>query len=221
MWALIVAHLKLYPALDKSLEGIDLDVVGQIVSIPSTQTRSTRFEFHIQTASRVGLDKPLQLPKKVRLNWYGNFPKLQLGEIWHLRIRLKRPWGFANPGSFDYEKWLFEHGIRATGYVRVKGLNQRIKEMSIRKVLGASLPNLIKVFSKQFIILIGVAFLIAAPLAYFALQNWLTSFAYHVSVGFTAFLIAGAATLILVLITVSYQAIKVAILNPSKTLRMD
>lgn len=100
-------------------------------------------------------------------------------------------------------------------------INQRIKEMSIRKVLGATLPNLIGVFSREFVILIGVAFIIAAPLAYFALQNWLTNFAYHVSVGLFAFLIAGFATLLLVLITVSYQAIKVAILNPSRTLRMD
>lgn len=100
-------------------------------------------------------------------------------------------------------------------------INQRMKEMSIRKVLGASLTNLIRVFSKEFIILISLAFIIAAPLAYFALQNWLDNFAYHVNVGVVAFLIAGAATLLLVLITVSYQAIKVAILNPSRTLRMD
>lgn len=100
-------------------------------------------------------------------------------------------------------------------------INQRIKEMSIRKVLGASLPNLIKVFSKEFVLLIGIAFMVATPIAYFALENWLTNFAYHVSIGFLAFIIAGGATLLLVLITVSYQAIKVAFLNPSATLRMD
>ncbi|WP_420385202.1 ABC transporter permease [Roseivirga sp.] len=100
-------------------------------------------------------------------------------------------------------------------------INQRIKEMSIRKVLGASLPNLIKVFSKEFLLLIGVAFLIASPISYLALEKWLDGFAYHISISFLAFILAGSITMILVFLTVSYQAIKVAVLNPTKTLRMD
>ena len=131
LWALVHGHLNLYPELDKALEGVDLEVSGQIISIPNVQTRSVRFEFVIHEAMRTGMTKPEQLPKKVRLNWYGNVPDLQLGEIWQLRIRLKRPWGFANPGSYDYEKWLFENKIRATGYVRSKGNNLRLQETSI------------------------------------------------------------------------------------------
>lgn len=125
-WALVHAHLTLYPGLDKSLEGVDLDVVGKVISIPAKYGRSTRFEFLIKNSAQT--DSNIILPKKVRLNWYGKVPELQLGEIWQLRVRLKRPWGFANPGGFDYEKWLFEHEIRATGYVRTKGENIRIQE---------------------------------------------------------------------------------------------
>ena len=130
-WALVFAHLNLYPELDKSLEGVDLEILGKIVSIPNVHERSTRFEFVIHDVHRTGINESLKLPKKVRLNWYGKVPDLQLGEIWQLRVRLKRPWGFANPGSFDYEKWLFEHKIRATGYVRTKGDLKRVKETSI------------------------------------------------------------------------------------------
>jgi len=129
LWALAHAHVKLYPELDKSLEGVDLEVVGQIVSIPVAHPRSSRFEFLIHHATQFNTD--VHLPEKVRLNWYGNVPDIQLGEVWQLRIRLKRPWGFANPGGFDYEKWLFEQGIRATGYVRVKGNNQRVEKTNI------------------------------------------------------------------------------------------
>ncbi|MCZ6565611.1 MAG: ComEC family competence protein [Gammaproteobacteria bacterium] len=127
------AYLKLYPALDKSLEGIDLEVTGQIVSIPSIQARSTRFDFLIHEASRTNGSELIIVPKKVRLNWYGKVPELQLGESWQLRVRLKRPWGFANPGSFDYEKWLFEHEIRATGYVRGKGVAKRLDVTGFRQ----------------------------------------------------------------------------------------
>ncbi|MEM7400874.1 MAG: DNA internalization-related competence protein ComEC/Rec2 [Pseudomonadota bacterium] len=129
LWALAHAHHSLYPSLEKTIEGEDLDVIGEIASIPTKYGRSTRFEFLIQ--SRVHSDEESLLPRKVRLNWYGNAPELQIGEIWQLRIRLKRPWGFANPGGFDFEKWLFEQGIRATGYVRTKGNNILVEKTNL------------------------------------------------------------------------------------------
>lgn len=132
LWALCHAYLKLYPALDKSLEGIDLDVVGQIVSIPSIHGRSTRFEFLIFDAKKANDHQEIVVPKKARLNWYGKVPRIKLGEHWQLRVRLKRPWGFANQGGFDYEKWLFEHEIRATGYVKDQEIAKRLKTTNIR-----------------------------------------------------------------------------------------
>lgn len=119
LWALFHAWLKLYPALDRSLEGVDLDVVGQIVSIPSVrEDRSTRFDFLVFEAAKPDGHGEVTVPKKIRLNWFNAVPPVQLGEHWRIRVRLKRPWGFANPGSFDYEGWLFRNGIRAMGYVR-------------------------------------------------------------------------------------------------------
>lgn len=100
-------------------------------------------------------------------------------------------------------------------------VNQRSKEMSIRKVLGASLPHIIRVFSREFLMLIALAFLLATPLAYFTLSSWLANFAYHVNPGVKAFALAGSVTLVLVLITVSYQAIRVALVNPVKILRSE
>lgn len=100
-------------------------------------------------------------------------------------------------------------------------VNQRSKEMSIRKVLGASLPHIIRTFSREFLLLIGIAFVLATPLSYYALTNWLSNFAYHVSPGLLAFALAGAVTLSLVLITVSYQAIRIALVNPVKILRSE
>jgi len=131
LWALLHAYFKVLPELDESLEGVDLQVSGKISSIPVVQARNVRFEFLIHRSEIVSNGQLVSLPKKVRLNWYGRVPEMQLGETWNLRVRLKRPWGFANPGGFDYEKWLFEQGIRATGYVRNKGINERVRETSI------------------------------------------------------------------------------------------
>lgn len=100
-------------------------------------------------------------------------------------------------------------------------VNQRSKEMSIRKVLGASLSGIITVFAKDFLLLILLAFAVGAPVAYFALNEWLGNFAYHISIGVYAFLLAGIITLTLVFITVSYQGIKIALVNPTKVLRSE
>ena len=100
-------------------------------------------------------------------------------------------------------------------------VNQRSKEMSIRKVLGASIGHILTVFSKDFVILIGVAFVIGVPLAYFSLSRWLENFAYHVNIGVLAFLLAGVVTTLLVVITVSYQVLKIASVNPVRLLRSE
>ena len=131
LWALGHAHLRLYPELDRSLEGVDLYVKGLITSIPAAQDRSIRFEFQVKSATQIDNSGNAVIPNKIRLSWYGDYPELQIGEQWHLRVRLKRPWGFANPGGFDYEKWLFENGIRATGYVRKSELNQCLEATRI------------------------------------------------------------------------------------------
>lgn len=98
---------------------------------------------------------------------------------------------------------------------------QRIKEIGVRKVLGASVPNIVSLLTKDFIILVCVAIGIAIPLAYWGIHTWLQDFAYRIDIGWNAFAIAGAAAILIALITVSFQAIKAAIANPVTSLRTE
>ncbi len=98
---------------------------------------------------------------------------------------------------------------------------QRVREISVRKVLGASIGQIITLFSQDFLKLIGIAFLIAAPLAWYAMHQWLQGFAYRVDISWWIFVLAAAISVIIALITMSYQAVKAAIANPIKGLRAD
>ncbi|HWK04476.1 MAG TPA: ABC transporter permease [Puia sp.] len=98
---------------------------------------------------------------------------------------------------------------------------QRTKEFGIRKVLGAGTATLFTLLSKDFLVLVLIAFLLASPLAWWAMHGWLQNFAYHVEVQWWVFLLAGAMALLIALLTVSIQAIKVAIANPVKSLRTE
>ena len=98
---------------------------------------------------------------------------------------------------------------------------QKKKEIGIRKVLGASVQNVVRLLTKDFIKLIGVAFLISTPLAYFIMQKWLQDFPYRIAIEWWVFAIAGSFALIITIITVSFQAIKAAIANPVKSLRTE
>jgi putative ABC transport system permease protein len=98
---------------------------------------------------------------------------------------------------------------------------QRTKEIGIRKVLGASVGSLIGLLSKDFLNLVVLAFLIAAPVAYFAMNWWLEDFAYRVEISWPIFLMAGSLALAIALLTVSYQAIRAAVANPVESLRYE
>ena len=98
---------------------------------------------------------------------------------------------------------------------------QRTREIGVRKVLGASVFNVVYMLSTGFTGLILIAVLIAVPLAWFAINSWLKSFAYRVDANWTVFLAACLAALIIALVTVSYESIKAAIANPVKSLRTE
>jgi len=98
---------------------------------------------------------------------------------------------------------------------------QRTKEIGIRKVLGASVPGVIALLSRDFTKLVLFGFLLAAPLAYLAMNRWLDDFAYRISLGPGVFLFAGLAAFMIALLTVSYQSIKAALTNPVEALRYE
>lgn len=96
---------------------------------------------------------------------------------------------------------------------------QRTKEIGVRKVLGASVTNLVGMLSMDFVKLVGIAALIAFPIAGYFLQDWLEKYAYRIEMEWWYFLVAGIAALLIALFTVSFQAIKAALMNPVKSLR--
>jgi len=98
---------------------------------------------------------------------------------------------------------------------------RRIKEIGIRKVLGASVANLWALLSKEFVLLVLFACVIAAPLAFWLMKNWLQKYDYRIDISWWVFVIAGLLALVIALVTVSTQAIKAAISNPVKSLRTE
>lgn len=97
----------------------------------------------------------------------------------------------------------------------------RTKEIGVRKVMGASVIRVVFMLSKDFTQLILIAFVIAVPLSWIAMDKWLDSFAYQITIGVDVFLIAGLSALLIAWVTVSYQSIKAAIVNPVKSLRSE
>ena len=98
---------------------------------------------------------------------------------------------------------------------------QRTKEIGIRKILGASVSNILYLLSKDFLKLVIIANLIAWPIAYYAMNQWLQSFAYRINLGISTFILSGLIALLIALLTVSYQAVKAARANPVEALRYE
>lgn len=115
-WGLWYAHSQLALQLPSTIETKTITVRGSVASIPDSKDSHVRFEFLIQ--------QPFTM--HVRLNWYTT-QKIAVGEQWQLTVRLKKPRGFWNVGSFDYEAWLFAQHILATGYVVESPQNQLLK----------------------------------------------------------------------------------------------
>jgi competence protein ComEC len=133
IWAFLRADAILSNDLEKSIEGETVIVTGRVISLPEILDSGVRFEFQIDEmkSQNGGI---LKSPGKVRLGWYREDVTIQPGEYWRLHVRLKRPYGFSNPGGFDYEAWLFQHRIRATGYIRNNEKNELLKNASILSI---------------------------------------------------------------------------------------
>ncbi|WP_052764405.1 ABC transporter permease [Sphingobacterium sp. IITKGP-BTPF85] len=96
---------------------------------------------------------------------------------------------------------------------------QRSKEIGIRKVLGASVTRLINMLNREFIILIFLSCLIAFPIAWYMMNQWLGNYGYRIDISWLVFLLSGALALVIAIITISGQALKAALSNPTNSLR--
>jgi ABC-type antimicrobial peptide transport system permease subunit len=99
--------------------------------------------------------------------------------------------------------------------------NQKTKEVGVRKVFGASVPGIVLLFSKEFVRLVVISFIIAAPLAWFLMNRWLENFEYHIDIHWSVFAIGLIVTLIIALLTVSYRSVRAGLANPVDTLRTE
>jgi competence protein ComEC len=130
VWAAAFACFYLAQELPKELEGRDVTLIGTIDSLPGRFEQGVRFNFLVErvvAGADAGADiEAGKIPQRLALAWYSGFGgddthdpgEVQPGERWQLTVRLRRPHGNANPHGFDYEVWLLEQNLRATGYVR-------------------------------------------------------------------------------------------------------
>ncbi len=139
VWAGGRAQIRMADRLPEAWEGEDVELVGVVAALPQRFAQGERFIFNVETVLTPGA----QVPRRILLSWYraragsgevaesagaGKVRSVHPGERWRLSVRLKRPHGNANPQGFDYEAWLLERGIRATGSVRTRSETVRLDD---------------------------------------------------------------------------------------------
>ncbi len=125
VWALSFASLRQQDLLSSVLERQDVLVEGRVADIPIDFDQGLRFVLRTEAVL-----EPMgaTLPSQFRLSWYKKDAKVKAGELWRLRVRLKRPHGFFNPGGMDYELWMFSQALGANGYVREDAANKKLDD---------------------------------------------------------------------------------------------
>jgi putative ABC transport system permease protein len=164
-----------------------------------------------------------QTVEHVRKSWTKAFPGNPF-EYYFLDDFFNRQ--YANERKFGKLFTVFAMLAIFIGCLGLFGLSaytasQRIKEIGIRKVLGASVTDITTMLSRDFVKLVVISIVIATPIAWYVMHNWLQEFAYRTAISWWIFAVAGLSALFIALITVSYQAIKAALSNPVKSLRTE
>jgi len=172
---------------------------------------------------RINTSSLSQTLKHVQHSWTAAFPGNPM-EYFFLDDYFNKQ--YENEKRFEKLFIVFAILAIIVGCIGLFGLSaytasQRIKEIGIRKVLGASVPDITKMLSKDFLKLVLIAIIIASPIAWWAMNKWLQDFAYRVNISWWIFAIAGTVALFIAMLTVSLQAIKAAIANPVKSLRTE
>ncbi len=179
-------------------------------------------------------------------NYGGLVIKINTGDVKGFLSGLKKEWDSFNPdGPLEYTflddnfAKLYASEIRTQKIFSVFAIiaiiiaslglfglsafviEQRKKEISIRKVLGASVQNVLLLVSKDFLLLVGIAFLISVPVTWWAMRTWLQDFAYRINIHWWVFILAGFIAILISALTISFQAIKAAVANPVKSLKTE
>ena len=149
IYCVYYAGVELSLRLDERLNAQNILVQGLVSTIPVDDGKVSRFEFDVERyrlpATADGW-QTADFPKRIRLSWH-SAESVNAGERWQLEVRLKPPHGFMNPGGFDYEAWLFQHGIHATGYVR-KSAQNRLQQQApvsinhVRQAIAAHIDHI-------------------------------------------------------------------------------
>jgi len=169
-----------------------------------------------------GADVPASL-KAIEKLWNANFPE-QIFEYQFLDQRIAEYYKEERQLAHLYEIFagiaIFLSCLGLYGLASFMAV-QRVKEVGVRKVLGATPAHIVYLFSKEFILLIGIAFIIATPLVWYFMHSWLNNFVNRVDINWGVFVAGGATALVIALITVSSQAIRAAMMNPVNSLKAD
>lgn len=138
LYSVLIAHSKLATQFSPEMDGRDFLVSGTVSAITMKTAEHSRFwltvsglsEFPGVVISESSTTPEIKKsPQRIQLSWYKDAPAIIVGQRWQLKVRLKHPRGFSNPGAFDYEGWLYQQGIDATGYVRSGKQNDKLNKL--------------------------------------------------------------------------------------------
>jgi putative ABC transport system permease protein len=223
------------------------DPVGKEITFGGTKCHivGVAKDFH-HSSVQVAIDPLILYLQPKTENWGYVVVRTQAGQAKQALASMEQSFKKFNP-NFPFEYWFTDQEFQATFrsesiistlsnyfaflaiFISCLGLfglaaftaEQRTKEIGIRKVLGASVTNLVGMLSKDFIVLVLIATLIAFPLAWYLMNDWLEKYAYRIEINWWIFALTALLAVSVALLTVSYQAIKAALMNPVKSLKTE